>query len=827
MTKSSPHSLLWYSSPASEWKEGLPIGNGRLAGMVMGGVMNDRVALNHEWLWRARNRHRDLLPKERDLGRIRELFFAGKTLEAGKLANDMLGGTGGVSGKPNRVDPYQPAGDLLINTAHCEIADYRRELDLDRALVTVSYREHGTVLRREYLAHSELPVIAVRLSTESREPFRATLSLNRIDDPDCTIERTSSDDVFGFTGRFPEGVRFAVQAKVLVDGRADHDAELHAMLLDAREVLVITGIAVDHDGGDRCGRSDPLPACLAQIESAPRSWSKLVSGHVRAHRRLYRGVTLDIGEDRSGVPTDVRLARMRDGEPDDGILALYANLGRYLLIASSRPGGLPANLQGKWNEELHPPWESDLHHDINLQMNYWPAEVCGLGELTGPLFDHIERFVPHGREAAWQLYRCTGVWFPIQTDPWGRSTPESYGWDCWIGAAAWLAQHLWWHYEYTLDKRFLRTRAYPFIRDVAAFYQDYLVPHPQAEKATGDRLQATGSAASRWKAEPVAFNLKPVAKAAGLKPKAQSPKPKHWLVPVPSQSPENRFVGGTEPVSLCIGATMDIELITDVLSHAVEASGILNTDAGLRARWRRILDRLPPLQIGKHGQLQEWLEDYDEVEPGHRHISHLFALYPGDQLTPEGEPELTRAARASLERRLAQKGGHTGWSRAWTVCCLARLREGNLARHHLERLVLDFATNSLLDLHPPRIFQIDGNFGGTAGLCEMLLQSHRSIIRILPALPDAWANGKVAGLRARGGFGIDIAWAGGRVRSVTVQSYFGKPCRIAATGSLPGVEAAAVTCDGAAVKVKQIGDGVIGFKTQRGKRYSLKLPQKR
>jgi len=769
--KSWPHSLLWYSSPASEWKEGLPIGNGLLAGMVMGGVMHDRVALNHEWLWRARNRHRDVEPCHQHLPAIRKLFFAGKTLEAGQLANDMLGGTGGASGKPNRVDPYQPAGDLLIHTAHCEIADYRRELDLDRALLAVSCREHGTVFRREYLAHAELPVMAVRLSTEGTEPFRATLSLNRIDDPDCTMEYASSGGAFGFTGRFPEGVRFAVQAKVLADGTVGYDAELPAMLIDAREVLVVASVAVDHDGGD------PMPACLAQIDSSPLLWSKLLSGHVRAHRRLYRGVKLEIGEDRPDVATDVRLARMRAGEPDDGLLALYANFGRYLLIASSRPGGLPANLQGKWNEELRPPWESDLHHDVNLQMNYWPAEVCGLGVLAGPLFDHIERFVPHARLAAKELYGCRGVWFPIQTDPWGRATPESRGWDVWIGAAAWLAQHLWWHYEYSLDKRFLRKRAYPFIKEVAAFYQDYLVPHPQ----------------------------------------------KCRLVPVPSQSPENRFVGGTEPVSLCIGATMDIELIADALSHAIEASEILKTDDDLREEWRRILASLPPLQIGKHGQLQEWLEDYDEVEPGHRHISHLFALYPGDQLTPEGERELTQAARASLERRLAQKGGHTGWSRAWTVCCLARLREGNKARRHLERLVLDFATNSLLDLHPPRIFQIDGNFGGTAGLCEMLLQSHRGTIRILPALPDAWSDGKVSGLRARGGFGVDIAWAGGRARSMTIRSDRGAPCRIA----FPGAESAAVMCDGAAVKVKQVAEGTIEFRTQRGRRYSLKPARRR
>ena len=772
-----PHSLLWYTSPAPEWKEGLPIGNGRLAAMVMGDVLRDRIALNHEWLWRGKNRNRTIEPRHQHLQEIRELFFAGKTLEAGKLANEKLGGPGGVSGIPNRVDPYQPAGDLIIQTEHRRFKDYRRELDLDRGMATVSYTSRGVQYRREYLAHAAWPMIAIRLSASSGN-YAAKVGFRRADDADCTLETSGEGCAFLVEGSFPEGIEFAVQVECYDDRDSHYDRRSGKLVVDAPEAMIIVMIAVEPDGGD------PLRTLTRQMDTPGLTpwWDGLFKKHLRAHRKLYRAVKLDIGEDRTDVPTSARVAALRVGQPDEGLLALYANLGRYLLIASSQPtrdtahcetlpGGLPANLQGKWNEELAPPWECDLHHDINVQMNYWPAEVCGLGECTGPLFDHIERFVPQARKAAKALYNCRGVWFPIQTDPWGRSTPESRGWDVWIGAAAWLAQHLWWHYEYTLDRRFLRERAYPFIKEVAAFYQDYLVPHPA----------------------------------------------KGWLVPVPSQSPENRFVGGTEPVSLCIGATMDLELITDVLSHAITAAGILKTDADLRPAWTRMLQQLPPLQIGKHGQLQEWLEDYDEVEPGHRHISHLFALYPGDQLTQESEPKLTQAARVSLERRLAQKGGHTGWSRAWTVCCWARLREGDQARFHLERLVADFATDALLDLHPPRIFQIDGNFGGTAGVCEMLMQSHRGTIRILPALPAAWPKGSVRGLRARGGFAVDIAWSNGRAKSVTVVSECGQPCRIAC----PGADAVTVTCEGEAVKVKKLGDGAIEFKTQRGKRYAV------
>ena len=762
-----PHSLMWYKKPAPpwEWKECLPIGNGELAGMVQGGVLGDRLALNHEWLWHGMNRDRDFEPRHQHLKEIRDLFFAGKTAEAGTLANEKLGGLGGFLGIPNRVDPYVPAGNFFIRTDHHGATDYRRQLDLDRAVAAVSYNHGGSTFTREYLAHSELPLIAVRLSNSDGKPFDMKLTLTRVKDTSCEMKYFATGDRFGFTGRFPEKIRFAVEATVFTDGEAAYNSYDLCMNVKGSEAIVIITIAVDLEG------KDPQKGDRAEMKFTRGDWPELVRTHEAAHRAMYRRVRLEIGDERADACTDARLAALREGKADDGLLALYANYGRYLLICSSRPGGLPANLQGKWNDELYPPWESDLHHDVNLQMNYWPAEACGLTECIEPLFDHLERFVPHARQMALAIYNCRGVFFPIQTDPWGRATPESRGFDVWIGGAAWLAQHMWWRYEYGLDKEFLRTRAYPFIKEVAAFYEDYLVPHPE----------------------------------------------KGWLVPVPSQSPENRFVGGCEPVSLCIAASMDLELIHDVLSHAIAASEVLRTDGDLRKEWKRILSKLPPLQVGKHGQLQEWLEDYDEVEPGHRHISHLFGLFPGDQLTPEAEPQLTAAARRSLERRLEQKGGHTGWSRSWVVCCWARLREGDQARYHLEKLITDFATDSLLDLHPPRIFQIDGNFGGTTGLCEMLMQSHKGAIRILPALPAAWAAGKVRGLRARGGFSVDIEWTGGRAKNVSILSEFGSQCAVA------GIDTDAnVTCDGRPVEAERAADGIVRFKTRKGSTYHVK-----
>lgn len=754
-------SRLWYNAPASEWKEGLPIGNGMLGAMVLGGADKERVALNHEWLWRAKGRYRPLGEHHQWLKAIRELMFAGKLLEAANLANEKLGGLGGVSGIRNRVDAYQPAGDLLITTGHASPADYRRELDLDQGMVTVAYGADDNCLTRQYYAHAVLPVILVRLS--GAKPFSAQLALTRIQDPECRGRAYAAGNVFGFEGRFQEGVRFTVEARVLNAARLTVDAQAGCITAEGTEFYVALTIAVNHDDGET------QSVCRALLDMVDGSWESLLVTHLATHRELYGRSHIEIGDDIADVPTDVRVQAIREGRNDDALLALYANFGRYLLLCASRPGGLVMNLQGIWNEEINPPWECDLHHDVNIQMHYWPAEVCGLAECAGPLFDHIDRFTPGGREAARKLYNCRGVFFPIQSDPWGRCTPEAQGWDVWTGAAAWLAQHLWWRYEFGLDKVFLRRRAYPFFKEVAAFYEDYLVRHPE----------------------------------------------KGWLVTVPSQSPENYFKGGTTPVSLCICSTMDIALIRDVLTHAIAASEVLSKDPADRERWRGLLKELPPYQIGRHGQLQEWLEDYEEGEPSHRHISHLLPVYPGDEFTAETQPQLFQAARVALDRRLAHNGGHTGWSRAWVVCCMARFRDGEQAHFHLNHLVTDFATTSLLDLHPPRIFQIDGNTGGTAGVCEMLMQSHGQAIRILPALPTSWSRGRVRGLRARGGFIVDIVWSAGRPSKVTVTSTLGGLCRLLC----PGLADARATLGGKALKA--VAGDTLAVATRKDQRLEL------
>ena len=718
------NSKLWYNKPAKGWKEGLPIGTGRLAAMVLGYIEEERIALNHEWLWRGKTKYRDIEIQHYNLHKVRELLLDGK-YEEGTLScyRDFCGG-GDDFENPGRVDKYQPAGDLHFKLKQGEVNNYYRELNMDTGVVTVRYETESDTIVRQTVADLVNDLLIVRIKSLNNN-LSGSFWLDRIEDKDCDILKTVESNTLNMKGSFKGGNDFIVKAELRVkNGDLVHNGDNTIQVNDASEIVVFINIGTSAKG------EKPEEECN-RYKIPNLTWEKLLQEHLKEYSNNYGALKLELECKEKNIPTNERISDYRQGKEDVGLELLYFNYGRYLLCACSANAELPANLQGKWNEEIEPAWDCDYHHDINIQMNYWIAETGNLHKHTEVLFDYLERFIPHGKEVAKKIYNCNGIYLPITGDPWGKANPELIGWAAWIGAAPWLAQHMWWHYEYGLDEKFLRNRAYPFIKEVAAFYESYLI------KDSNGIYQI-----------------------------------------IPSQSPENRFVGSGElEVSLCISSTMDIQLVMDLLIHAIKGAKILCIDENKITIWQGILDHLPKMKVGSKGQLLEWNEEFEECEPGHRHISHLFGLFPADIIT-ENSSELWEAARVALENRLSTGGGHTGWSRAWTACCFARLGDGEKARYHLKTLITDFATDSLLDLHPPRIFQIDGNLGGAAAVLEMIFQSYHEVLDFLPALPNEWKQGKIYGIRGRGGYSVNIEWKNNQLVCAEVMAIKDKICKI-------------------------------------------------
>lgn len=759
---------LWYRQPAANWNEALPIGNGRLAAMVFGGPQSERIQLNEDTIWAGEKRDRINPEGASNLAEVRRLLFAGKPREAEVLAERTM------IAVPKRMPPYQPLGDLLLRFSGQESAsDYVRELDIDTGLVRVTYRSGDTRFTREVFASAVDQVIVVRLTSDkpNRISFAATLtreqdSKTRAVKPDRLLiegEAIARGDRHPLERKV--GVKFHGVLQVVPEGGTLRVAGTEVRVENANAATLLFAAATNFR------HADPATKCNRDLIAAQKSYLKLRSAHVNDHQRLFRCVEFTLGAPVPNLPTDERLKHVQAGKSDLALEALFFQFGRYLLIASSRPGTMAANLQGKWNDQMQPPWESKYTININTEMNYWPAEITNLSELHEPLFDLIDNARQDGRRVAKNLYGARGFMIHHNTDLWGDAVPiDGVNAGLWPMGAAWLSLHLWEHYDYTRDRQFLARRAYPMMKEASEFFLDYLVDDGKGHLITG-----------------------------------------------PSLSPENQYTApdGTA-VKLCMGPAMDTQITYALLSRVIEASELLNVDADFRKRLTAARDRLPPMKIGKHGQLQEWLEDYDEPQPGHRHISHLFALHPGNQITLRGTPELARAARVSLERRLQAGSGHTGWSRAWIINFWARLEDGNLAHENIVALLAKSTLPNLLDNHPP--FQIDGNFGGTASMAEMLLQSHAGELSFLPALPDAWAEGSIKGLRARGAVEVDLSWADGKAMRAELRPDVSGEFRLRPPH---GQRIALITERERKIGVGTAADDVVRLKAIAGREYSL------
>jgi alpha-L-fucosidase 2 len=741
---------LWWREPAARWFGATPVGNGRLGGMVFGRVYKETFQINEETLW-TRLLDRTNPDARAHLDEVRTLLLAGRTEEAHTLAELAL------FGMPNNQSAYQQLANvtLLFGGQHEEhVEDYRRELDMESGIVTVSYTRDGKRVTREYFASAVDDVLVMHIEgITSGELDLGAHMWRKFDgrgDPD------GHDLVLrGKCGA--RGTSFEARLRIVHDGGSVRTLGDHLELRGADAATVLIAVASDfrHD--------DFADAARRTIEAAAGlPYAELRERHVADHRAAFGSFRIELGADDAleELPTDVRLERLRSGEDDPRLVAQYCQFGRYLLLGSSRPGTLPANLQGIWNESFMPAWDSKFTININTEMNYWPAEPAGLQDSHLALFDLIDRLRVTGAETARVHYGCRGFVAHHNTDLWADTVPlDNVFCGLWPAGAAWLTYHLWEHYAYAPDDAFLRERAYPAMREAALFCLDYLVPDPE----TGELLFG------------------------------------------PSLSPEAQYYDAQGLRSgLCMAPTSDTQIVDGLFRRVVEAERILGIDDGIGAELEAARVRLPAPRVGRFGQLQEWREDYEEWEPGHRHLSHLFAVYPDHSITERAQPELARAARTSLERRLANGGGGTGWGRAWVVLIWARFHEGELAHEHLLHLLRLSTVENLFDTHPPQgtnpltVFQIDGNLGGVAAVCEMLLQSHDGI-ELLPALPAAWPDGAVEGLRARGGFEVAIEWREGRLRRATLYSTHGRPCFVRGELAVTGAGDDVVRRDGGVV----------------------------